>query len=199
MTSATAQLTALLSGLAKRAQKPDAQDFGVAVGLVNDLGRLVLRGKESDVRQAQAAVSAVCEQLRDGDGIASPAHTLTGPQGRGFLAGALWAVSEIMTTRLDAVPSSPEDARATRSGRVKEMVLAALTSQNTQSPTTILHSIAERDTAIRFDEVSRAITDMIAGGLIETVPAPEGTDRRMKYLALTPQGNAVAAKSLEIA
>lgn len=199
MTSATAQLTALLSGLAERAQQPDEQDFEVAAGVVNDLGRLVLRGKESDIRQAHAAVSAVREQLRDGDGIASPAQTLTGPQSRGFLAGALWAVGEIMTTRLDAVPSAPEDARATRGGRVKEMVLAALTSQDTQSPTAILHSIAERDTAIRFDEVSRAITDMIAGGLIETVPAPAGTDRRMKYLVLTPQGHAAAAECFEIA
>jgi hypothetical protein len=199
MTSATAQLTALLNSLAKRAHTRDTQDFGVAVGLVNDLGRLVLRGRESDVRQAQAAVSAVREQLRDGDGIASPAQTLEGPLSRSFLAGALWAVNEIMTTRLDALPSSPEHARATRSGRVKEMVLATLTSQESQSPTTILHSIAERDPATRFDEVSRAITDMMAAGLIETVPAPAGTDRRMKYLALTSQGHAVAAKSLEIA
>jgi hypothetical protein len=198
MTTAVTQLTAILNTLAKRARERHAADFTVVVGLVNDLGRLVLRGRESDIRQAQAAVSAVREQLCDDDAVSSPAQALAGPESRSFLAGALWAVSEMMTSRLDAMPSSAGRGRATRSGRVKEMVLGALASGDALSPTAILDSIVQDDPATRLDEVSRAVTEMIAAGLVESVPPPVGTvDRRMKFLVLTAQGQSVAAERLQ--
>lgn len=196
MTTATTQLTALLNSLAERAHTSNAQDFRQAIGLVSDLGRVVVRGSEADIRQAQAALSAVREQLRDKDEMASPAQALEGLQSRSFLAGALWAASEMMTTRLAAMPSVPTQGRATRKGRVKEMVLAALISEEPQSPTAILDSILERDSEARLDEVSRALTEMLAVGLVDLAESPSGTDRRMKYLALTPQGHSVARERL---
>jgi len=188
------QLTSLLDDLAKRACERDTQDFSSAVGLVGDLGRLVVRGGESDIRQAQAASSAVREQLRDEEGaLGSPARALTGRQSRAFLAGALWAVSEVMTTRLEAMPSTLSAGRATRAGRVRTMVLEVLASSDKpQSPTEILKSTVEQDEATRFDEVSRALTEMLAAGLVDSLPSH--TDRRMKYLALTHQGRLVAAE-----
>jgi hypothetical protein len=196
MTTPTTQLTALLNSLAERAHTSNAQDFRQAIGLVSDLGRVVVRGSEADIRQAQAALSAVREQLRDKDEMASPTQALEGLQSRSFLAGALWAASEMMTTRLAAMPSVPTQGRATRKGRVKEMVLAALSSEEPQSPTAILDSILERDSEARLDEVSRALTEMLAVGLVDLAESPSGTDRRMKYLALTPQGHSVARERL---
>jgi hypothetical protein len=196
MTTATTHLTALLNNLAERAHTRVTRDFRQAIGLVSDLGRVVVLGSEADIRQTQAALSAVREQLRDKDEMASPAQALEGLQSRSFLAGALWAASEMMTTRLAAMPSVPTQGRATRKGRVKEMVLAALISEEPQSPTAILDSILERDSEARLDEVSRALTEMLAVGLVDLAESPSGTDRRMKYLALTPQGHSVARERL---
>jgi hypothetical protein len=196
MTTATMQLTALLNNLAEHAHKRDTQDFGWAIGLLSDLGRVMVFGSEADIRQAQAALSAAREQLRADDGMASPAQALDGWQSRSFLAGALWAASEMMTTRLAAMPSPLTHGRETRKGRVKEMVLAALISGEAQSPTAILDSILERDSEARLDEVSRALTEMLAVGLVELAESPPGTDRRMKYLVLTSQGHSVAEQHL---
>jgi hypothetical protein len=197
MTTATTQLTALLNNLAARAHTRDTRDFRQAIGLVSDLGRVVVLGSEPDIRQAQAALSAVREQLRDNEGLASPAQALEGWQSRSFLAGALWAASEMMTTRLAAMPSFPTQGRKTRKGRVKEMVLAALESGKAQSPTAILDSILERDSETRLDEVSRALSEMLAVGLVDVAESSPGTDRRMKYLMLTSQGYSVARERLK--
>src|ERR1700758_5288129 len=121
MTTATTQLTAMLNDLAERAHTSDTRDFRKAVGLVSDLGRVMVLGSEADIRQAQAALSATREQLRHDDGMASAEQALEGGQSRSFLAGALWAVSEMMTTRLAAMPSLPVQGRETRKGRVKVM------------------------------------------------------------------------------
>lgn len=196
MTTATTQLTALLNDLAERAHTPETRDFRHAIGLVSDLGRVAVFGNEADIRQAQAALSAAREQLRETDGAASPAQALAGPQSRSFLAGALWAASELMTTRLAAMPPLPSHGRETRKGRVKQMVLAALMRGEPQSPTGILDSILERDPETRLDEVSRAISEMLATGLVDSAESPPGTDRRMKYLVLTPQGHSVADHEL---
>jgi hypothetical protein len=198
MTTATAHLTTLLNSLANRAQIGDTTDFGAAVGLVNDLNRLIIAGREADIRQAQAALSAVREQLRDEDAD-NPAEMLTGPNSRSFLAGALWAVSEMMTTRLATMPSSLALGRATRSARVKEMVLEAFASEAPQSPTAILDSIVKRDPATRLDEVSRAVTEMMAAGLVEPVSRAQGTDRRMKHFVLTLRGRSAAAQYVQMA
>lgn len=196
MTTATTQLTALLNDLAERAHSGD-KDFRQAIGIVGDLGRAAVLGSEPEIRQAQAALSAAREQLRADDGMASPAQALQGGQSRSFLAGALWAASEMMTTRLAAMPSPSTQGRETRKGRVKEMVLAALDTEEARSPTAILDSIRERDPETRFDELSRAVTEMLAVGLVELAEAPLGTDRRMKYLVLTQQGYSVAQQRLE--
>jgi hypothetical protein len=199
MTTPTTQLTALLNSLAERAHTRDTQDFGQAIGLVSDLGRVVVLGSEADIRRSQAALSAVREQLRDNEGLTSPAQALESWQSRSFLAGALWAASEIMTTRLAAMPSLPTQGRPTRKGRVKEMVLEALASGEPQSPTAILDSILERDAETRLDEVSRALTEMLAVGLVDVAESPPDTDRRMKYLMLTSQGHSLAQQRFDIA
>jgi hypothetical protein len=193
-------LTSLLNNLAEDAGDRESRDFSVAVGLVNDLGRLIVGGPESDLRQAQAATSAVREQLSDEENMRrTPAEALVGWNSRSFLSGALWAVTEIMTTRLDAVPPVAGGGRATRKDRVKDLVLAAMASDEAQSPTTVLDSIVLRDSQTRPDEVSRALTEMLVAGLVDVVAPPSSTDRRMKYFALTPRGRAVAAERPELA
>jgi hypothetical protein len=199
MTTATTQLTGLLNNLAERAHTRGARDFRQAIGLVSDLGRVVVLGSEPDIRQTQAALSAVREQLRDDEGLASPAQALEGWQSRSFLAGALWAASEMMTTRLAAIPSVPVEGRATRKGRVKEMVLEALVSGEVQSPTAILDSILKLDPETRLDEVSRALTEMLAVGLVDVAESPPDTDRRMKYLTLTSHGHSLAQQRFGMA
>jgi hypothetical protein len=193
MTSAIDHLTALLNDLAERTADREMRDFTQAVGIVNDLGRLVVRGREADIRQAQAAASAVREQLSEVDGaILSPGDELTSGNSRSFLGGALWAASEIMTTRLEAVPLVADGGRATRKDQVKDSVLAALVSHEAQSPTAIMQSIAERDSDIRLDEVSRALSELLVLRLVDVATPEPCTDRRMKHFALTSQGRALA-------
>ena len=193
-------LTSLFDNLAEHASDRESRDFSMVVGLVNDLGRLIVGGRESDLHQAQAAVSAVREQLRDEENQhLTPAEALVSWNSRSFLGGALWAVNEIMTTRLDAVPPVIGGGRATRKERVKDLVLAAMAPDEAQSPTTVLDSIVLSDSQTRPDEVSRALTEMLVAGLVDVVAPPSGTDRRMKYFALTPRGRAIADERPELA
>lgn len=197
MNWATTQLTGLLNDLAERAHTRDTRDLTQAIGLASNLGRVVVLGSEAEIRQSQAALSAVREQLRDDEGLANPAQALESWQSRSFLAGALWAASEIMTVRLSVMPSLPAQGRETRKGRVKVMVLEALASGDALSPTAILDAILERDSEIRLDEVSRALTEMLGVGLVESAPSAPGTDRRMRYLMLSSQGQSLARERLE--
>ena len=93
------QLTALLNALSKRVHSSDTPDLSPAIAIVNDLGRVIMHGDESDVRHLQAATGAVYEQLVQNR--TSAYELLTGPYNRTFLAGALWAVCAIMGVSLD--------------------------------------------------------------------------------------------------
>jgi hypothetical protein len=192
MTSAIDHLTALLDDLANRAADPEQRDLSPAVGIVNDIGRLIVGGRESDVRQAQAAASAVRERLGGEDLDLTAGEALTGGNSRSFLGGALWAASEIMTTRLEAVPPIIDGGRATRKDEVKDLVIAAMASDRALSPTVIMDSIAVGDSDIRLDEVSRALSELLVARLVDAVTPDSGTDRRMKHFTLTPQGRALA-------
>jgi hypothetical protein len=75
-----------------------------AIGVVGDLGRAIARDDEYAIRVLQSAVASLREQLDD----AQPAAALDGPNGRSFLAGAMWAVNELMTARLAVIASQKQ-------------------------------------------------------------------------------------------
>jgi hypothetical protein len=96
-----------------------------------------------------------------------------------------------MTSRLNAMPSATQ-ARVTRRSQIKDRALFALQSGSAMSPTAILE--ATHDPAARIDEVSRALGEMLADGLVAVIPPNPGSDRRMKSFALTSQGRSVLAQ-----
>lgn len=186
MTATIPHVTALLDGLGKRARTSDGKpDLSPAIGIVNDLGRLVARGTEPEIRQAQAAVAALREQLNTENALNFPAAILTGPDSHNFLAGALWAVNELITAQLESLPSAVSP-RMTRRDYVKDKTLFALRSGAALSPKFIREAIG--DASVRADEVSRALGEMLAARLVEVVSPAPGSDRRLKCFALTSEG-----------
>lgn len=199
MTSdSTIALTSLLNALAVRAreQADDKLDLTPAIGLVNDLGRYVTLGSESDVRSLQAAVAAVREQLDVGDhAVNTPEKALLGKDSHGYLAGALWAINEIMTLRLQMATESDATApgRQTRRYSIRRAVLVGFLTQSVRTPTAILEELSKRDYGdARLDEVSRVLGELLKDGLIEPAAPAAGSDRRMRYFALTDSGREVA-------
>lgn len=192
MTATMSHVTGLLNSLGKRARMPGKPDLSPAVGIVNDLGTLVARGTEPEIRQAQAAVAGVREQLGSSEqAINYPEAMLNGPDSHNFLAGALWAVNELMTAQLDAMPSSLTPG-VTRKNYVRDRVLFALRSGAAMSPTSIRD--ATGDASIRLDEVSRALGDMLAARLVDVAPLVPGGDRRVKHFHMTSEGRTALAE-----
>lgn len=197
-TATTAQLTDLLNSLGRRARAHvEKPDLTPAVWLINDLGRLVIRGNESDVRAAAAAVAAFREQLDMGDVVTkTPSKALSGVDSHAYLAGAMWAVNEMMNARLDSVDVPAESSRSqTRKHRVMRDVLSTLNTGTTWSPSSLLEAISAHGAEVRPDEVSRALGDLLQQGLVELMPPQAGADRRTKRFAITPAGRSVAEQS----
>jgi hypothetical protein len=191
MVASISHVTTLLNSLGKRARTPGKPDLSPAIGIVNDLGTLIAQGTEPEIRHAQAAVAAVREQLNAENAVNFPEATLTGPDSHNFLAGALWAVNELMTAHLAAMPSA-STPRTTRKDRVKDMTFFALRSGAAMSPTSIREAIG--DESVRPDEISRALGEMLSAQFVELVPSEPGNDRRSKRFALTSEGRDAWAK-----
>jgi hypothetical protein len=191
----TASVAALLHTLAERARHDDGRKkLRSAVGVVGDLGRVVARDNESDIRVLQSAVASLREQLETGDIDTHPATALDGPNSHSFLAGAMWAVNELMTSRLAVIASQKQAPVATtRRGEVEEVVLACLRSSTAVSPGDILESVSGRERELRGDEVSKALSALLAAGRVEQAASNlAGADRRRKYFRLLPDAGADA-------
>lgn len=196
--SATA-LASLLSGLAVRARETadNKPDLTPAIGLVIDLGRLTACGPGADIRLAQAAVAGVREQLVVGEhAINTPEKALLGVDGQSYLAGALWAVNELMTARLEIMTATTTSGRQTRRSQIRKLVAGSLLVEPVLAPTAILSTINSSDIDARLDEVSRAIGELLDEGLVESAQPEPGSDRRMKYFALTAEGRRTATNEL---
>lgn len=187
LVSALAHLTALLHALAVRAGggKPDLTP---AVGVIGGLGELVLVAPADKVRQLQATVATVRDQLRYGS-TQTPAEALSsGQDSHVFLAGALWAVDEFMEARLDVLGRQSEGAVGTARGAARAIVLDALGVHGTVTPGDVLAFAEERKLDLRADQVSRALGDLLAEGVVEPSEAPQGADRRRRFFRLATTG-----------
>lgn len=194
LTASTDQLICLLddlSSIARSKEDGEASSLVGAVGVIDELGELVIRGSASDIREAQAAVDALREQLELDGVFKSPVTALEGKTRQAYLAGALWAVNELMKARLTAERTHEEAAgRTTRRATVRDLVLSSLDERIPMSPTALLAELATRDPSLRKDEISRALGDLLLESLAETVESGPGTDRRNKYFVRS--GHAVA-------
>lgn len=177
----------VLNALAARARAGE-KDMSAAIGVVNDLGYLISGSAATDIRLAQAAVAAVREQLRSDHAVNTPEKALTDSQSHSFLAGALWAVNELMTARLDSLAATPLPGHRTRRAEVRDLALSALASGEALSPTAVLASVSHADASTRLDEISRGLGELLADGLVVSAAADPGADRRRKYFAITAEG-----------
>jgi hypothetical protein len=191
----TEQLSRLLSSLGERARSSKKPDLTPALGLVSDVGRLIIRGEESDVRATQAAVGALRERLRGEDAKNTPAKALESMNSHAYLAGAMWALNEVMNARLATIEVQRQQSyHETRKNRVTRMVSAVLTKDKSISPSDLLESTLDDGTKARRDELSRVLGTMIDRGWVHVVSAAPGADGRKKFFALTPAGKSALAR-----
>lgn len=189
---ATSHLIALLNSLAQRARKPGKPDLSPAISLVNDLSRLTVRCNTDDIRSVQAAVAGVRENLEYSEGAPTPQKALIGIESHSYLAGALWAINETMTARLETPQRVSTGGRQTRKSQISKLILAAMKRGDVTTPGALLETITEALPSARLDEVSRAMTELLKNGLVESVAPEPGTDRRPSYFVLTGEGRSMA-------
>jgi hypothetical protein len=183
----TDQLAGLLSSLGERAQSAHKPDLRAALGLVNDIGRITISGDEHDVRATQSAVGALRERLRGGEHVKStPAKYLQSVDSQVFLAGAMWALSDVLDRRLESIGAQRTLSRDnTRKEQVSRLVSDALLRVESVSPSDLLSSALEDGTHVRRDELSRAFSAFIDKGWVHVISGDQG---RKKFFALTPAG-----------
>lgn len=187
------KLEALVRRARRRDGDSDPNDFAPAVGVVSDLSRLLIQASLADVRLAQAGVSAVREQLISDEVDTSPIKELSGKNRHIYLAGAMWALTEVMAARLtiaESAGATSTSVRVTRRAKLAQYLLAAFNGSAAHSPSELSQYSPIRDLDVRPDEISRALAAMVEQGLVYAVPGPDGADvdRRRKYFALSPAG-----------
>jgi len=181
------QLAGLLSSLGERAQSAHKPDLRAALGLVSDIGRITVSGDERDVRATQSAVGALRERLRGGEHVKStPANYLQSVDSHVFLAGAMWALSDVLDRRLESIGEQRARSRHdTRKEQVSRLVSDALLRCESVSPSDLLSSTLDDGTHVRRDEFSRAFSTFIDKGWVHLISGDQG---RKKFYALTPAG-----------
>lgn len=184
-------VSALLHALALRARDERGKGLSDAVGVVGDLGRVVAAGAPADVRSLQAAVAGLREQLDSDEVNNQPAKALDGRNSHTYLAGAMWAINEIMNSQLDTVEARSDVERAgTRRFQSEKLVLEVLRGGGALSPRDISQAVEEAGQEIRSDEISRALSLLIGKGLVAAVPADwPGADRRRRYFRVIDKAN----------
>ena len=138
----TDQLAGLLRSLGERAQSAHKPDLRAALGLVSDIGRITISGDEHDVRATQSAVGALRERLRGGEHVKStPAKYLQSVDSQVFLAGAMWALSDVLDRRLESIGAQRALSRDnTRKEQASRLVSDALLRVESVSPSDLLSS-----------------------------------------------------------
>ncbi len=183
----TAQLAGLLNSLGERARSLPEPDLRAAIGLVSDIGRLAVSGGEADVRATQSAVGALREHIgAPEDTQSAPSKRLRSADGPTYLAGAMWALSEVLDRRLESIDAQrAHSAYHTRKEKVSQLVSDALIRHDCLSPSDLLPLELEDGTRVRRDELSRALGAFIDNGWVQLLSGDQG---RKKFFALTPAG-----------
>ncbi|OFB42575.1 hypothetical protein BA059_05035 [Mycolicibacterium sp. (ex Dasyatis americana)] len=184
---ATDRLADLLTGLGERALSAEKPDLGPAVGLVSDIGRIAISGDEHDVRTTQRAVGALRDRLRGSEHVQStPTKYLESVDSQVFLAGAMWALSEVLDRRIDSIDAQRAASRCdTRKEQVAQLVSNALARSQVVSPSDLLSSTLSDGSGVRRDELSRAFSALLEKGWAHITSGDQG---RKKFFALTPAG-----------
>lgn len=181
------QLAGLLTSLGERAQSAHKPDLRAALGLVSDIGRITISGDERDVRATQSAVGALRERLSGGEHVKStPAKYLQSVDSQAFLAGAMWALSDVLDQRLESIGTQRSLRRDnTRKEQVARLISSAMLRTECVSPSDLLSSTLEDGTTVRRDELSRAFSSFTDRGWVHRISGDQG---RKKFFALTPAG-----------
>lgn len=193
---ATDRLADLLTSLGERALSAEKPDLGPAIGLVSDIGRIAISGDEHDVRTTQSAVGALRNRVSGSEHAKStPMNYLESVDSHAFLAGAMWALSEVLDQRIDSIDTQRTASRSdTRKAQVAQLVSNALARSEVVSASDLLSSTLDGGSGIRRDELSRAFGTLLEKGWVHIMSGDQG---RKKFFALTPAGrgavNRVAA------
>lgn len=184
--STASNVVALLRALSERARDDRGKGLSDAVGVVGDLSRVVTSGAETDIRTLQSAVAALREQLDTSEVNDQPAKALDSSNSHAYLAGAMWAINEMMSAQLGTIESTRvAHGGTTRRSQVEEVALVALREGRAVTPGEILESVGGRNLNLRADEVSKALSSLLSQGLVvQAGPEDSGADRRRKYFML---------------
>jgi hypothetical protein len=181
------QLAGLLNSLGERARSAHKPDLRAALGLVSDIGRVTITGDERDIRATQSAVGALRERLGGGEHVnTTPAKYLQSVDSKAYLAGAMWALSEVLDQRLVTIDSQRAHSQyITRKDQVAKLVSEALLEHEALSPSQLLSTTLGDGTSVRRDELSRVLGTFVDNGWVHVVSGAQG---RKKFFSLTPSG-----------
>lgn len=193
-------LNSLLHALGKRAHEPKP-NLAPAVGVIGDIARLLQCGSIDDLRHTHAAVAALREQLEYGEEVVKrPSKALVGENSHTFLAGAMWAISEAMTARIEHASDLEATMNtSTRRAALRQLIITALLRDGALSASRCVTSPEGKALNARPDELSRILSDLLGQGLVQAVPTPADADRRTRFFALTPQGRMTFEKAADVA
>jgi hypothetical protein len=162
-------------------------DLTPAIGVVSDVGSALADGWAEELPVLQARIASVRERLEYDIGVEqSPVAGLRGPQSHVFLAGALWATNDLVGAYLDRLDEARGDVAGTSSrAAIRVTVLEHLRHHDVATPSEFIAAVEKRGGEARRDQVSRALHDLLAEGLVRSVEPRTGGDRRNRYYALS--------------
>jgi len=176
-----------LHALASRVSGDSKPDLGAATGVINDVGRALAAAPVQDLRIMQAAIASLRERLQCGDSVVQcPAVALNSPEAGSYLAGALWAADDILSSCLAARARAAE--RISFMGRqqtLRELILTMLRNCKQITPADVVSSAKSQGLQVRPDQVSKALSELLSRGFISVAPSPTDADRRTHYFELT--------------
>jgi hypothetical protein len=178
-------VTALLQSLADRAQG-EKPELDMAVGVVADLGRIAYGGQLDEIRAVQSRMAVVRERLNYAEGQQYPAAALRGASSHVFLAGALWALSEVFNARLLQAGAAKQTTASSQRAVARDLALRTLGTVSIATPAELLDRSADEGLSIRPDQLSRALGELLSEGHIHVAPAPPTGDRRNRHYSLGP-------------
>ena len=167
----------------------DANDFTPAIGVINDIGRSLLHPDPVELSELLAGIAAVRDHLEYGGEVKhNPFQALRDDKGTAYLAGALWATSDIVDAfqrRADAEAAR----RSARQGRevARQGILDLLHSRSTATPTDVIGFLENLNVRVAPDTISKALADLLQSEQIKVAPALPGTDRRLRHYMLASE------------
>jgi Fe2+ or Zn2+ uptake regulation protein len=167
---------------------PDA-GYSLLIGAIGDVGRALDNPRKAELRSVLVEVAALREGLEEendayfGTVARSPRSALsTEKLSTAYAAGALWALSSIISNVIDAGEHQRERRRdrASRSDR-RELVAELMRSSGPLRPTDVERALRELDHPTDRPTISRILKDLLNEGLIQGVAVEDAPDRRARY------------------